>query len=70
MAGYSNKTWICPFFRRDEKMRIHCEGGGVDLPERATFLEYANRYCANLEGWKDCSIAAQMLRYYEQKTEE
>ena len=27
--------------------------------------EYAGRYCAHAQGWKSCSVAENLLRYYE-----
>ena len=65
MAGYSHKTWACPFFKWDEKLRIHCEGGRLALPDQAALRDYAGRYCASADGWRQCSFAGVLLRHYE-----
>lgn len=63
--GYSNKTFACPFFKWDERLCVHCEGGRPTFPDRAAATEYIDRYCADVNGWRDCSIAKTLLRYYE-----
>lgn len=66
--GYSNKTWVCPFFGWDERLCIHCEGkSSVHFFDRAGVEEYADQHCAALDGWEDCSIAQSLLRHYERK---
>ena len=32
--GYSNKTFACPFFKWDERLCVHCEGGRVTFPDK------------------------------------
>lgn len=68
-VGYSNRKWACPFLRWDEKLKVHCEGGGVSLPDRETFSGYVERFCACPDGWRACSIAAALLQYHEKETE-
>lgn len=65
MAGYSHKTWACPFFHWDERLCVRCEGGCMSFPDRETLAEYADRYCANLQDWESCTVAANLLKYYE-----
>ena len=36
-----------------------------ELPDREALAEYADRYCANLQDWKSCTVAANLLKYYE-----
>ena len=64
-AGYSHKTWACPFFHWDERLCVRCEGGCMSFPDREALAEYADRYCANLQDWKSCTVAANLLKYYE-----
>lgn len=65
-VGYSNRTWACPFFKWDERRKVHCEGGCcASFPDRKTAQEYATRYCASVDGWRACTMAAALLRYYE-----
>ena len=42
-----------------------CEGGCTSFPDREALAEYADRYCANLQDWKSCTVAANLLKYYE-----
>ena len=44
MAGYSHKTWACPFFHWDERLCVRCEGGCMSFPDREALAEYADRY--------------------------
>ena len=68
--GYSNKTWACPFFKWDEKRKVHCEGGGAGFQDRETYVEYTDRYCASVQGWKSCSLAVALLEYYDRTGDE
>lgn len=65
MAGYSHKTWACPFFGWDERLCIHCEGGCMRFRDRKEAVEFQDSYCASLNGWKDCTVASSVMRYYE-----
>ena len=60
--GYSNKTWQCPFFRWDERLCVHCEGGKVEFPDMKV-----RDYCADNPGWKKCTIASFLERFYERE---
>jgi hypothetical protein len=64
-VGYSSKTFVCPFFKWDERLRVHCEGGCLSFHDRPEAEDYIDRHCADLEGWKCCSLACSLLRYYE-----
>lgn len=64
-VGYSNKTFACPFFKWDERLCVHCEGGRVTFPGKEAALEYIDRYCAAAQGWQACTVASTLLRYYE-----
>lgn len=65
---WSNKTWACPFFAGDEKLCVHCERGQrVVFPDADSRRDYIGRYCASVEGWPRCSIAALLTDYYDRK---
>lgn len=68
MSGYSHKTFLCPFFRWDERQKIHCEIGRVSFPDRASAREYTDRYCGG--DWKSCTLAQAMMQYYERDEDE
>ena len=70
MAGYSHKTWSCPFFVWDERMAVHCEGGRLRFPDREAVNEYTDRFCAGDMGWKNCTVARNLLLFYERAGEE
>ena len=63
--GYSHRTWACPFYRWDERCKVHCDGGCVAFPDRKAAAEYARRYCGAVDGWQACSIAQGLRQYYE-----
>lgn len=65
-SGYSGRRYQCPFFKWDERRKIHCEGGVVALP-RAELGRYADRYCGSLTGWRECPIAMGLSAYYDKK---
>ena len=62
---YTSKTFLCPFYSWDEKMKIHCEGGKVLFKDRESAKEYIDRYCAG--DWRKCTVAGSLLRYYERE---
>ena len=59
--------WLATHTRpgRDERLCVRCEGGCMSFPDREALAEYADRYCANLQDWKSCTVAANLLKYYE-----
>lgn len=69
MAGYSNRTWICPFFKWDEKQRVHCEGGTITMPDKQAYKAYIDQYCSSC-GWGGCSMSATLMDYYERQDAE
>lgn len=65
--GYSNRTWVCPFYKWDERLCVHCEGGKIRFPDRISLNEFVRLYCGTAN-WKTCSVAENLLRYYERIT--
>lgn len=65
--GYSHITWACPFFTWDEKRAVHCEAGVIRFPDRTSIQDYSRAYCANVEQWHGCSLAAALLAHYDRK---
>lgn len=66
MGGYSHRYWVCPYFSKDDRLKISCEAGNVRFPTRQSITRYADEYCCNLPGWEKCSMAAMLNRHYEQ----
>lgn len=67
MGFYSHKVFVCPFFKQDERLGIFCEGGKLKFQDREAAREYTDGHCASMDGWKRCSLARNLLDYYERK---
>lgn len=67
--GYSNKTFVCPFFSWDERLCIHCEGGRIRFPDRQTAGEYIDQHCASVDGWRSCTVARMLETFYDGRNE-
>lgn len=65
MAGYSHLSWACPYFAWDAKRVIKCEAGRLIFPTYAAEKDFADRYCANVDGWPRCPHAHGWTQYYE-----
>ena len=59
------KTYCCPFYRWEEALSVHCEGGCVRFPDKETRNDYLDQYCSANPCWEHCSIAAALQGYYE-----
>ena len=59
----------CPFFKRNEYLKINCEGGTIRFPDKDARREYLEGFCANSINWKKCTIAHCLENYYERKEE-
>lgn len=67
---YWHKAWTCPFFKWDDQKCVGCEGGKLLFADKESAVEYMDAYCASQEhAWKNCSIAASLLKYYDRKDE-
>lgn len=66
MSGYRGGVFKCPFYSRDYRDYLNCEGAQVKLPKEE-LDEYTRRYCAN-EEWRHCPIARALLLHYEIST--
>jgi len=65
---YSRRTWCCPFYRYDEKNKVHCEGGSVFcVRDKSIFAAHADKYCGNAKGWRLCQIAVALEEFYEKR---
>lgn len=64
-AGYSNRIWTCPYFRWDKRLEVHCEGGVISMPDRASYRAFVDRCCSSERGWQSCPISIAMTEYYD-----
>lgn len=67
MGGYSHRYWVCPYFSKDERLKISCEAGIVRFPDRKAITRYADDYCCHMPGWESCSMAAMLNRHYDEQ---
>jgi len=68
-VGYSQLVFCCPYYTGDAKRAVMCEGGRIELPDRKTAEEFFHTYCGDVSGWKRCSVARAISRFYEREEE-
>lgn len=67
MSGYRGGIFKCPFYARDYKDYLNCEGAQLRL-KRRSLDRYTQEYCAG--EWRRCSIARRLLQSYEREDEQ
>lgn len=65
MANYYRDYWTCPFFGTSTRCGCRCEGGSLELPTSTAARAYHAEFCANVNGWRRCTVARALLRHYE-----
>lgn len=71
-------TVECPFYKWDESEKrgkntlccIYCEGGKLKMPDFIQKHAYLKTYCANMSGWKQCSVARALFAFYDREERE
>ena len=63
MSGYRGGIFVCPYYSRDYRDYLNCEGAKLTLPKEE-LDEYTRRYCAS-EEWRRCHIARALTLHYE-----
>lgn len=63
--SWSNRAYQCPYYKWNEYRCVHCEGATISFPDRAAQAEFVTRFCAHERGWRHCSLASMLSRYYE-----
>ena len=63
MSGYRGGIFKCPYYSRDYREYLNCEGAKIVLPKEE-LDEYTRRYCAS-EEWRRCPIARALTLHYE-----
>ena len=61
------QAYQCPFFIRGFTHGLRCEGGELVFPDALAAQDHASAFCANECGWRRCSIAVTLERYYDRK---
>ena len=59
------RVFECPFFKWEERRRIHCEAGVLDFMSSEAFRDYCDKLCGNNPGWKGCTLAQSLGMEYE-----
>ena len=63
---YYHYAYQCPYETGVENKEIHCEGGCRLRFEMAKYCKaYLLEYCANENGWKNCTIAMNKNNFYK-----
>ena len=63
MSGYRGGVFKCPYYSRDYRDHLNCEGAKLKLPKEV-LDEYTRRYCRS-EEWRRCPIARALTLHYE-----
>lgn len=64
MSGYRGGVFKCPFYSRDYRDHLNCEGAQLRL-EKKSLDEYTRQYCA--DAWRACTVAQELMRSYERE---
>lgn len=59
------KAYACPYLTGDGGLTIRCEAGKITFKDRTSRIDYANRFCANRECYKNCTLCRNLNEYYE-----
>lgn len=59
----------CPFYKRDNYLKLYCEGATMRFPDAKARSEFVLNFCANNINWKKCPIAHCLENYYDRKGE-
>jgi hypothetical protein len=63
-----SNSYICPFFRKvREGGKINCEFATIKPPDKESFDEFVENYCANETDYKNCVFYKLLDEYYERK---
>lgn len=54
----------CPFYINEKRLKTFCEGGTLKSPDLRYRREFLMDYCASEEGWRTCTIAKSLDKYY------
>ena len=60
----------CPFFEKERKLKLTCEGGVLKFPDADARSEFLLGYCSHAHAWRKCPIAHCLENYYYRKEKE
>lgn len=62
MKHYVSKSAVCPFYRQEERQKVHCEGLKQGMSTHLVFTgkeqleKHKEEYCCNLQNYINCPI--------------
>ena len=68
--GYSHRVFCCPYYEKDGAKSVRCEGGRIALPNMEVTRAYFDAYCGHVTGWRRCTVARAITRFYEAEDED
>ena len=71
MEGKHNPEnyWTCPYYQIRDAFGVRCEGARLRLPSKGAEEDYIRTYCTDHLGWKRCTVARAVTRFYEKRDE-
>ena len=70
MGNYYKLYWSCPYYHGNARCAVRCEGGEIRMPDTDAAKTYFREYCADLYGWRRCTVARAISRHYEAREDE
>lgn len=59
------RTMQCPYLTYCKGYTVYCEAGTLRFTGYGTWDDYTRRFCADIDGWKRCTLAQAKGREYE-----
>ena len=70
MADHYRRYVVCPFYKQNGKHYVKCEGGTyLIFPDDQSETEHLRLFCCDCDGWRNCSVAMFLSKYYERHEE-
>ena len=64
-------AYECPFFSWEryngDVMKVGCEGAMITFRGKPERNAYIKRFCADVQGYKDCPVAKMLEKKYEEE---
>ena len=64
------RTWCCPFWKFEDGLKVFCEGCRLHFQAAEARNDYVSRFCANVPGWEDCTVAQELILQEEKREQE
>lgn len=71
MQHYVDKNAVCPFYTKQEGLRVYCEGFCRDNSLNVVFRrnidmdEHKTHFCCNINGYRKCPLYPVIEKQYE-----